>query len=91
MDAIQESGLMDPGEFIDPDELAELLSGEHGMLPLMAARELVRTRGILAQCRMTMAEMAAEIEIARRECMELRARCECYSATIEEMSIKLAG
>ena len=91
MDAIQEPVLMDDAEFVARDEIDELLSGEHGMLPLMAARELVRTRGILAQCRMTMAEMAAEIEIARRECMELRARCECYSATIEEMSIKLAG
>ena len=91
MDAIQEPVVMDDAEFVAPDEIDELLSGEHGMLPLMAARELVRTRGILAQCRMTMAEMAAEIETTRLERMELRARCECYAATIEEMSIKLAG
>lgn len=82
---------MDDAEFVAPDEIDDLLSGEHGMLPLMAARELVRARGVLAQCRMTMADMAAEIEAARLECQELRARCECYAATIEEMSIKLAG
>ncbi len=91
MDAIQESVMMDNGEFIDPDELAELLSGAHGMTALMAAREVMRLRVALDGCRMTMADMAASLEFARSECQRWCSLAERYAVSIEEMSIKLAG
>ena len=91
MDALQEPVLMDEEQIVSSEEISDLLSGEYGMLALLAARELVRMRDVLDRRHQMMREMACAIEASRLECVELREHAERYAATIEELSIKLAG